>query len=152
MQPEPHTHQPIPAIVVHTHPRSACAFFGFAVLIAVDSILIGAFNPDNKEVGFWIMLAIVFGGLLLWVTWIGWRLRHGNGVVAAYACLGSISGLVLIGAMVQLAHGCPETTPFRGMKALAAARLVSALYILLAWVILVWETAPLSKRARTHSM
>ncbi len=140
MQQEPHTHGPIPAVVVPTHPRSAWVFFGFAGLLAIDMVLAGVFNPDNKKVEFWVMLAVIFGGLLVWMTWIGRRLRRGVGVIAAYACLGSMSGLVLIGAMVQLAGGYPETTPFRGMKVLSVARLVSGLYVVLAWAILVWES------------
>jgi len=120
-----------------THRRSAIVFFGFAIIIAIDIVLAGMFNPDRGEAEFWIKLILVFGGLLLWAAWIGWRLWGGAGVVAAYGFLGLVTASALLGAVIQIAIGAPSTPPFPGMRMLLAARLVSAVYVLVAWLVLV---------------
>ena len=95
----PHVLQRNPSQVIDEVRRrdfraSALAFYGFAVIVAIDIALAAAFNPDRGETGFWIMLAVIFGGLLVWSLWIARRLRKGKGVVAAYSLLGILTGLV----------------------------------------------------------
>jgi hypothetical protein len=128
-------------------PRSALVFLGFALVIAIDTALVGSLNPDRATIQFWIKLVIIDGGLLLWSLWIAHRLRRGTGVVAAYSFLGSITGLVLIGFLIQLVAGYGQAPPFPGMRVLSVARIASGLYLLFAWVVLLWETLSRSRRS-----
>jgi len=136
--------EPLPA----RRPRSALAYLGFAVVITIDTVLIGSFNPDRATVEFWIKLVVIDGGLLVWSLWIAHRLNRGTGVVAAYSLLGLITGLVLIGFLIQLVVGYRETPPFPGMRVLSIARIASGLYLLFAWVVLLWESFSTSRSGR----
>jgi hypothetical protein len=49
--------------------------------------------------------------------------------------------MVFIGLTIQLAGGIPDQgPPFPGESVMRAARLFSGLYVVLAWVVLVWES------------
>jgi hypothetical protein len=65
---EPQPRLPNPGLVQNSrdYRRSALAFFAFAGLIAVDIVLVAAFNPDRGQLDFWIKLIIIFGSLLVW--------------------------------------------------------------------------------------
>jgi hypothetical protein len=132
--------RPAPESAPATFSRSALVFLGFALVVAVDSVLAGSFNPDRGTAVFWIELVIFFGGLLVWSLWIARWLSRGTGAVAAYCFLGLITGCALISLLIQLGGGFAETTPFPGIRALSIARACSGLYLLFAWVVLVWET------------
>jgi hypothetical protein len=119
---------------------SALAFYGLAIIVAIDIALAGTFNPDRGEFGFWIMLVIIFGGVLVWSVWIARRLSRGKGALAAYSLLGILTGLVGIGALIQLTRGYPETTPFPGMRALSIARIVSGAYLIVLWIAVIRDS------------
>jgi hypothetical protein len=145
MQQTSHEPHAPPATLARAYPRSAAVFYGFALLIVADTVLAGTLNPDRGEVEFWIKAVVILGSLLAWAVWIGRRLSRGAGVVAANAFLGCLSALVLIGTLMALTGGYPAATPFPGMKVMSTARAISGLYVLVAWVVLVWET--LARRA-----
>ena len=104
-EPQPPTPAPV------SRPWSALAFYGFGVVIAIDIVLAGMLNPDRGQVGLRAKLVIIFGGFLVWALWIARRLGRGAGVVAAYSFLGTLSAFILIGAMIQLSGGHPDSPP-----------------------------------------
>jgi hypothetical protein len=122
-----------------TYRWSAVIFHGFALLIIVDTVLAGMFNPDRGQVGFWLEVVVFLGGLFAWAAWIGRRLLRGSGVVAAIAFLSVLSASALIGMLVTLAGFLPPDAPFPGMGVMIAARTIFGLYVLLAWGVLLWE-------------
>src|SRR3954453_20137073 len=138
----------LPLATAEPRPRrwSALIFFGFALLIVAVTVLAGLYNPDRHELGFWLRALFFFGPLLVWAAWIGRRLNHGAGVVAAYSFLGCLSALVLIGLLMSLAPPYPETKPFPGMRIMLAARAIAGLYVLLAWSVVGWESFHRSAR------
>src|SRR5436305_7397888 len=77
-----HSQPPVEAAPPARRNRSALAFGGFALLIALDMALAGSFNPDRGTAEFWIKLVVIFEGLLAWSLWIARRLSRGKGVVA----------------------------------------------------------------------
>jgi hypothetical protein len=127
-------------VAARDYRTSAIAFYGYALIVAIDIALAAALNPDRGEVGFWIMLVIIFGGMLVWSLWIARRLSKGKGVVAAYSLLGILSGLVGIGALIQLTRGYSEPAPFPGMRALSIARIVSEVYLIVLWAAVIRDS------------
>lgn len=123
-----------------TYGRSALAFVGLTLVIAIDIALAATFNPDRGELEFWIKLFVFFGGLLVWSAWIARRLSRGRGIIAAYVLLGCVSLLVLIGAVLQLAGSYPEAPPFPGREEMSIARIASGVYLLFAWVMVIWDS------------
>jgi len=132
--------------VTRDYAWSARVFYGFALVVLVDSVLAAEFNPSRHETFFQFELVTINGGLFVGLLWIARRLSRGAGVAAAYWLLGILSGLVVIGAMIQMTGSYPETKPFAGMQLMSAARAASGLYVLLVWGVLVRDSV--LKRSR----
>ena len=119
---------------------SALAFYGFASLVVLDIVLIGWLNPNHDRVIFWVMLVVVFGGLATGALLIGRSLHRGRGFGAAYAYLSVLTGLIVVGAILQSVSGEPNGPQPEGV--LQIARLMSGGYLLLMWVVVVWDSSP----------
>ena len=121
-------------------PATAVVFLGFVFLILTDSVLVGVFNPDRNQGGFWIELAIVCGGFLMWAAFIWIRLRQGKGVVAAYGFLSLLTAMIGIGAIIEASGGYPPQPDFPGWRILYVARVGSGLFVIMAFIVIVTES------------
>ncbi len=76
------------------------AFAVLTGLLLVDIIAIAALSPGRADPGFWIMLPLTFGSLLIWAAWITTKLSNPVGLRAALAFLTVVTLIVLTGAVL----------------------------------------------------
>jgi polyferredoxin len=72
--------------------------------------------------------------------WIARRLYRGRGVAAAYWFLSCLTGLVLIGAIIVYAANHPAPPPFPGIRILSTARIISGLFLVFTWIVLIVDS------------
>src|SRR5881394_3506722 len=123
---------------------AAIAFYGFAAVILVDMMLVGWLNPDHGAVYFWLMLVVWCGGLLVGALLIARKLQRGGSFGAAYAYLGALTGMVILGAVMQFARADAPAAPTR-LRPLQVARAISGICLLATWIVVIWD----SRRSRS---
>lgn len=115
---------------------AAGAFYGFFLLTLIDIVAVLLFNPSRHDLVFLVETFVFCGGLLIWSFFTARRLTSGSGLASAFAMLGTLTAMIVIGAAITYAHleDFPGKPPH---PVLAVLRIVSGLYVLLLWAVTV---------------